>query len=85
MKPGDKVTYVPDYMANNPAMWEHGIIKRETPDGNGFFVVYNCGGNWEDYKSYTAASTNKRDLKNGWLDKESYELLMPKRKEISNG
>lgn len=78
MKPGDKVTYVASYMKDTPKLWEHGIVKRETPDGQGYFVVYNCAGNWDKYWHYTAASTNKRDLKEGWLDKEAYELLMPK-------
>jgi hypothetical protein len=85
MRFGDKVTYVPAHLADDPARWEHGIVKRETPDGNGYFVVYNCGGDWENFQDYTAANTNKRDLKPGWLDKEAYILLMPKGKEISDG
>ena len=32
-----------------------GIIKSIT--NKGAFVVYNCGGNWKDYKNYTAAFT----------------------------
>ena len=31
------------------------------------FVVYNCAGEWDRYEQYTAASTNFRDLKKGWI------------------
>ena len=81
MKAGDKVTYVPDHYVDHPDKWEHGIVKRES--GTGYFVVYNCAGNWDRYKDYTAANTNKRDLQPGWLDKEAYKLLMPKGERIT--
>ena len=84
MKPGDKVTYVPAHLANDPARWEHGIVKREKPDGTGYFVVYNCAGEWKEYWRYTAAGTNTRDLKPGWLDKKAYSLLMPKGEEYND-
>ncbi len=82
LNPGDKVTYIPYYLKDNPEKWEHGIVKRETPNGEGYFVVYNCGGNWPLYENYLAANTNKRDLKPGWLDKEAYKLLIPKGRKL---
>ena len=81
---GDKVTYVPDHLANQPEKWEHGIVKRETSNGKGYFVVYNCGSNWKNYEDYTAANTNKRDLIPGWLDKQAYEPYMPKGEKINS-
>ena len=29
-------------------------------------VVYNCAGDWDNFKNYTAALTNLSDLKLGW-------------------
>ena len=65
MKTGDKVHYIP-FKACDPSQYENGIIKRETPTGNGFFVVYNCAGNWDRIEDYTAANTRKENLKPGW-------------------
>ena len=65
MKAGDKVHYIP-FEGCEPSQYENGIIKRETSNKEGFFVVYNCAGNWERIEDYTAANTNKRDLKPGW-------------------
>jgi hypothetical protein len=65
MKAGDKVYYVP-FKGCDPSQYENGIIKRETPLGYGFFVVYNCAGNWHRIEDYTAANTPKEMLKRGW-------------------
>ena len=67
MKKGDKVHYIP-FEGCDETQMENGIVKRETPDKTGAFVVYNCGGDWDNYENYTAASTNFRDLKPGWVD-----------------
>lgn len=61
MKKGDRVTYVTDY--GDP---EIGIVKSVQSEEK-VFVVYNCGGDWKNYKNYTAARTNVRDLRSGWL------------------
>lgn len=38
-------------------------------------VVYNCGGDWDRWKAYTAASSNMKDLKIGWIDsKQEFEI-----------
>lgn len=70
---GDKVHYQPDHYVESE--WENGIVK-EIPDfakdkSNkiGFDcvrVVYNCAGNWRNFKNYTSALTNCSDLKLGW-------------------
>jgi len=57
---GQKVTYVTDYKK------EKGIVKSICDDGF-VFVVYNCGGNWGNYKDYTAAKTKISDLERGWV------------------
>jgi hypothetical protein len=63
MTEGTKVTYVHKGTAK-----EHGIIKSfPQEDPHHAFVVYNCAGNWDDYKSYTGQRTQISDLKPGWL------------------
>jgi len=67
-KAGEKVSYC---VAHGPI--EKGIIKRINENMiNCAFVVYNCGGDWDNYKNYTAANTNFRDLKPGWDAYEKY-------------
>lgn len=61
--PGEKVTYVTEYKK------EHGIVKRAR-DPEHYFVVYNCGEDWENYKNYTAACTDVSSLVKGWIDLE---------------
>lgn len=64
LKIGDKVTYY-----NHPFAHEKGIVKSLHPTRNDVvFVVYNCAGNWENYKNYTAASTPVENLVLGWID-----------------
>lgn len=61
LNPGDKVMYVPSH--GNP---EKGIVKSLCDNHHYVFVVYKCGGNWDDYQNYTAARTAIADLKKGW-------------------
>ena len=62
---GDKVHYQPEHYTSNE--WENGLIKEIRQNRNDVvWVVYNCGGNWENYTNYTSACTNLRDLKQGW-------------------
>jgi len=58
-KIGEKVTYQTVYKT------EIGIVK-SISDENNTFVVYNCGGDWNNYKDYTAARTPNQSLKHGW-------------------
>ena len=39
---------------------EKGIIK--TIRDHIIFIVYQCGGNWDNYKDYTACATHIEDL-----------------------
>lgn len=57
---GEKVTYI------TPFKKEHGIIK-SLSDEKHVFVVYNCGGDWDNYQGYTGARTETKDLVLGWL------------------
>lgn len=52
---GRWVEYRPSY--GDP---ERGKIK--SWNDSGIFVVYNTGGNWDDFMDYTGAHTNKSDL-----------------------
>jgi len=65
LKAGDRVYYQPEHYGTK---FENGIVK-EIPEHtkDSVRVVYNCGGDWGNYKNYTSALTNLRDLKKGWL------------------
>lgn len=62
---GQKVHYKPNHYKEK---YENGLIK-EIPDWSvdSVRVVYNCAGNWKEYKNYTSVLTNIRDLHLGWL------------------
>lgn len=57
---GEKVTYV------TPHKTEHGIVK-SISDSKHVFVVYHCGGDWDNYQDHTGARTEVKDLVLGWL------------------
>lgn len=65
LKEGDNVHYQPSHYPED--QWENGVIK-EIPEHteNSVRVVYNCNGEWHNYKNYTSAMTNLRDLKKDW-------------------
>ena len=65
LRVGDKVYYQPPYYGEDK--WENGIVK-EIPEftTTSVRVVYNCAGDWNNYKDYTSALTNITDLKLGW-------------------
>lgn len=78
LKVGDKVYYQPEHYKNILVLdntteetvtekWENGLIK-EIPDWStdSVRVVYNCCGDWNNYKDYTSALTHVRDLYLGW-------------------
>ena len=69
---GERVCYQPSHYAEDE--FENGIVK-EIPvlhihTNESVRVVYNCGGDWKNYKNYTSALTNVRDLTLGWKHKE---------------
>ena len=55
LKIGRWVLYTGGYGPN-----QKGRIKHF--DGDWVFVVYKCGGNWNNFQSYTAARTNRKYL-----------------------
>jgi hypothetical protein len=65
IKIGDKVCYQPTHYGTE--RWENGMIK-EIPEhtNTALRVVYSCAGNWGDFKNYTSALTDLKDLKLGW-------------------
>lgn len=74
---GQKVHYQPEHYSSDK--WENGMIK-EIPERatdkdslcfNSVRVVYNCDGDWENFKNYTSALTNLRDLKLGWKHEDT--------------
>lgn len=67
---GQKVHYQPEHYKEEDK-WENGIVK-EIPDHTttAVRVVYNCAGDWKNYRDYTSALTDVRDLKLGWRHKE---------------
>jgi len=65
MKPGDTVLYIDPSSVNNMTRTRKGIILSIADDEHAF-VVYDCGGEWLNYRDYTAAKTNVKQLKLGW-------------------
>lgn len=65
LKFGDKVCYQPSHFP--PEKWENGMVK-EIPDhtNTSIRVVYNTGGDWDNFQNYTGCLTNLRDLTLGW-------------------
>jgi len=65
LKIGDKLHYQPDHFKEDE--WENGMVK-EIPEHTteSVRVVYNCAGDWVNFKNYTSALTNLRDLRLGW-------------------
>lgn len=63
---GDKVHYQPEHYVKDDK-YENGMIK-EIPEWSvdSVRVVYNCNEDWENFKNYTSALTNVRDLYPGW-------------------
>lgn len=66
IKVGCKVYYQP-YHYKEEDKYENGIVK-EIPEWSvdSVRVVYNCNEDWKNYKNYTSALTNVRDLYLGW-------------------
>jgi hypothetical protein len=58
---GQKVTYVAPGVKK-----QKGIIKKLLPGQPVAWVVYNCGGDWENYQNYTASLTSLKNLEAGW-------------------
>lgn len=61
-KPGDRVNY-----ANSNGRRENGVVKKCT-NQLCTYVVFNCGGDWEHYESYTAEACQDWLLSPGWAE-----------------
>lgn len=64
---GERVHYIRDNHLDKPETFENGIVKTLHPDGGKAWVVYNCRGEWENYKDYTGALTDYSNLRKGWV------------------
>jgi hypothetical protein len=65
-KVGDSVHYIP-YKDAPVSIYENGIVKSKHPDkDNCVFVVYKTP-DWSNYQNYTAALTDIKDLRPGWV------------------
>lgn len=71
MKKGDKVTYTSK--GANPKI-QKGIVK-DVVNATLTRVVYNCGGDWENYENYISQLTTTKDLKSGWNEKSLIERI----------
>lgn len=76
-KPGDKVTYIPEYGKPEP-----GIIKSQCPDKNYYFVVFHCNNDWDDYANYTGQRTHKKYLKMVLKTSEEWLKEIPEANEV---
>lgn len=65
---GDKVMYTDP----STGARQIGIVKLPTHEGFDF-VVYNCGGEWENYMNYTVANTDRKHLTKGWQINQTWE------------
>jgi hypothetical protein len=65
MEPGDKVHYIP-FEGADKSLYQNGIVKSFSDDEH-LFVVFNCGGEWENYRCFTAQRTRISQLKKNWI------------------
>ena len=69
LKVGCKVYYAPEHY--KPSQFENGIVKSipsKYYNIKSVFVVYNCNNDWKNYRNYTAALTDIKDLRLGWKE-----------------
>jgi len=60
---GDRVNYA----SHMDAVPVNGMVKRHSDFTDKVFVVFHCGGDWDNYKDYTAALTPISNLEQGWV------------------
>ena len=66
IKIGDKVHYIPFHDCDD-SLIENGMVK-EIPEHTltDIRVVYNCAGEWSNFKNYTSQLTPIKNLILGW-------------------
>ena len=75
-----KVHYVPQelkdlYSQGFPhSQIKNGMVKSISDDKNHAFVVFNCSGDWKNFRNYTACLTSLKDLKWGWIKPDLTEM-----------
>lgn len=62
-KYGDKVSY----QAYEGAPLDEGIVKAPSHRSTAVFVVFHCGGDWDNFHMYTGALVPTDTLRKGWL------------------
>ena len=66
LKIGDKVHYIRDGGSETEA--ENGMVKKIPEDGiDSVWVVYDCAGEWDNFKNYISAFTPIKNLYKGWI------------------
>lgn len=77
LKVGDRVTYCPDHLKKKD--WQFGVIKEVTKAPRFaekyVYVVFNCDGNWRNYRHYTGVRTPVEDLVKGWVRSKKKRVL----------
>jgi hypothetical protein len=64
---GEKVTYIP-FLGCDPSQYQNGMVKSHPEHTTeSVFVVFNCAGEWKNFKDYTAALTPVSKLRKGWI------------------
>jgi hypothetical protein len=79
LKPGDFVTYVgkagSEHTLKSIDLKEHGRVKKVTDKL--VYVVFNCGGDWENWMAYTGIGVHPAELVKGWEgEKEERHIMM---------
>ncbi len=70
---GDRVCYQPEHYMSE-GKWENGMVKEiPTHTNSAVRVVYNCAGDWDNFRDYTSALTNISDLTPGWKHEAQIE------------
>jgi len=69
MKKEELAIGMPVHFVSKEGKKQNGMIKDFHPlePARFAFVVYNCAGDWDNYKNYTAQMTDLNDLQPGWF------------------
>ena len=60
---------------------ENGIIKSIHETALCAYVVFHCGGNWENYEEYTSMLVDIKDLELGWVEEDLDEDEIERREQ----
>jgi len=73
LKIGQRVHYTDPFTQKT----DNGMVKSINQDSDDIqvFVVYNCGGDWDNYQNFTGVNTSVKDLTEGWYFASIKHLL----------